>query len=217
MAKIYIVGVGPGSPDYVTPIARKTVQKADIVVGAERALNLLQDDIKSEKVELKAKKFQETVEYVIKRAKKGLNIVFLSTGDPCFSGLLRPLLKILGGNAELEIVPGISSIQACAARLKICWDEASFISFHEGVDALKKRKLAESARERKTLMILPDPKVFTPSEIAHFLISEGIDEKTPIFICENLTLDDERVFSGSLKDIASLNFSSLCIMVVKPV
>lgn len=216
MAKIHIVGVGPGSPEYVTPIARKTVQKANIVVGAERALNLFQNDIKGEKVALTAKNFQETVEYAVKKAEKGLEVAFLSTGDPCFSGLLRPVLKIVGENTDVNVVPGISSIQACAARLKICWDEAGLISFHEGVDAQKKKKLAESSKEGKILIILPDPKVFTPSDIARFLISEGVDEETPVFICENLTLDEERIFSSSLKELTSLNFSSLCIMVVKP-
>jgi len=216
MAKIHIVGVGPGSPEYVTPIARKTVQKVNIVVGAERALNLFQNDIKGEKVALTAKNFQETVEYAVKKAEKGLEVAFLSTGDPCFSGLLRPVLKIVGENADVNVVPGISSIQACAARLKICWDEAGLISFHEGVDAQKKKKLAESSKEGKILIILPDPKVFTPSDIAKFLISESVDEETPVFICENLTLDEERIFSSSLKEITSLNFSSLCIMVVKP-
>jgi cobalt-precorrin-7 (C5)-methyltransferase len=116
----------------------------------------------------------------------------------------------------VNVVPGISSIQACAARLKICWDEAGLISFHEGVDAQKKKKLAESSKEGKILIILPDPKVFPPSDIARFLISEGVDEETPVFICENLTLDEERIFSSSLKELTSLNFSSLCIMVVKP-
>ena len=216
MAKIHIIGVGPGSPDYVTPIARKTVQKAKIVVGAERALNLFQSDIKGEKVVLTAKNFEETVGYAAKQADKGLEVAFLSTGDPCFSGLLRPVLKIVGENADVNVVPGVSSIQACAARLKICWDEADLISFHEGVNAQKKRKLAESAKEGKTLIILPDPKAFTPSEIARFLIIEDVKEETPVFICENLTLEEEKVFSSSLKEIISRSFSGLCVMVVKP-
>ncbi|MGB9959095.1 MAG: precorrin-6y C5,15-methyltransferase (decarboxylating) subunit CbiE [Candidatus Bathyarchaeales archaeon] len=216
MAKIHIIGVGPGSPDYVTPIARKTVQKAKVVVGAERALNLFQNDIKGEKITLTAKNFQEAVAYAIKQADKGLEVAFLSTGDPCFSGLLRPVLKIVGENADVNVVPGISAIQACAARLKICWDEADLISFHEGADFQKKKKLAESAKKGKPLIILPDPKAFTPSDIARFLISEGAREETPVFICENLTLEEERVFSSSLTEIMSRNFSSLCVMVVKP-
>ena len=40
MAKLNIVGVGPGSADYVTPAARKTVAQAQIVIGAQRSLDL---------------------------------------------------------------------------------------------------------------------------------------------------------------------------------
>lgn len=45
MAKISIVGAGPGSADYVTPIAKKTVGNAQVVIGAERALELFAGDI----------------------------------------------------------------------------------------------------------------------------------------------------------------------------
>ena len=55
LAKINIVGVGPGSPDYVTPAARKAVQSAKLVIGAQRSLNLFKDDIKGEKIVLTAK------------------------------------------------------------------------------------------------------------------------------------------------------------------
>ena len=55
MAKINIVGVGPGSADYVTPAARKIVQKTQLVIGAKRSLNLFPADIKGESVVLTAK------------------------------------------------------------------------------------------------------------------------------------------------------------------
>lgn len=216
MSKIHIVGIGPGSPEYVTPIARKIVQNVSIVIGAERALNLFREDIKGEEISLTAKNFKKVVEYAVKQAEKGREVAFLSTGDPCFSGVLRPVLKIAGGKVDVEVVPGISSIQACAARLKICWDEAGLISFHEGANAQKRLKLVESAREGKTLIILPDPKAFTPNEIARFLISEGVNGETPVFICENLTLQDENVFSSTLKEILPIKFSSLCVMVIEP-
>lgn len=217
MAKIHIVGVGPGSPDHVTPLARKTVQKAEIVVGAERALSLFPEDIKGEKIALTAKNFKETVEYAVKQAEKGREVAFLSTGDPCFSGLLRPILKEVGENAEVNVVPGVSAIQACAARLKMCWDEAALISFHEGASDQKKRELAKLAKEGKPLMILPDPKAFTPKDVASFLLSQGMDGESLVFICENLTLENEKVSQAPLKGIISKSFSSLCIMVVKPV
>ena len=61
MAKINIVGVGPGSSDYVTPIARKTVQQAQVVIGAQRSLNLFLSDIKGEVFVLTAKSLNEAL------------------------------------------------------------------------------------------------------------------------------------------------------------
>ena len=55
MAKLNIVGVGPGSPDYVTPAARKTVQEAQVIIGAERSLNLFKADIHGETMVLRLK------------------------------------------------------------------------------------------------------------------------------------------------------------------
>ena len=40
MGKIYIIGVGPGSKDYLTQKAINTVQKVDITIGSQRAVNL---------------------------------------------------------------------------------------------------------------------------------------------------------------------------------
>jgi cobalt-precorrin-7 (C5)-methyltransferase len=216
MAKIHIVGAGPGSPDYVTPIARKIVREAQLVIGAERVLELFREDLRGEKIPLTAKNIKETIEYAIRCAKGGMNVVLLSTGDPCFSGLLKTVIKIVGGNLDLDIIPGISSIQACAARLKISWDEAVLVSFHEGADENRKDELLEALRRGKTAMVLPEPKAFTPREIAKFLIGNGLNGLTPVFICENLTLEGEKIIETTLEEASKLDFGSLCVMVIKP-
>ena len=74
MAKINIVGVGPGSPDYVTPAARKTVQQAQIVIGAQRSINLFTEDIKGEKVVLTAKNLQSALKKAVESVKMGKNV-----------------------------------------------------------------------------------------------------------------------------------------------
>ena len=46
MGKVFAVGVGPGSKNYVTETVRKTVQKADVVVGYKYTLEAISDLIK---------------------------------------------------------------------------------------------------------------------------------------------------------------------------
>ena len=43
MNKIYIVGIGPGSSDYLTKKAIETVKNSDITVGSERAIELFDE------------------------------------------------------------------------------------------------------------------------------------------------------------------------------
>lgn len=76
-------------------------------------------------------------------------------------------------------------------------------------------RLAEAAKERKDVILLPDPKFFPPSEIASFLINNGMDKKTPVGVCENLTLGNERIVVRTLEKILKLNFEPLCVMAVR--
>ena len=217
MAKIIIVGAGPGSPDYVTPIAKKTVRNAEMVIGAERALDLFSDDVKGELLKLTAKNMNETLNKAVDSAQKGKSVVILSTGDPGFSGLLRTVSRVAKGKSvEVEVVPGISSVQVCAARLSMPWDELSLFSFHDGVGAEKKAKLLDVVKDGRDALLLPDPKNFSPAQAAKLLIESGMDAEIPVFVCENLTLSDERIVNSTLGEVARSNFSPLCVMVIKP-
>jgi cobalt-precorrin-7 (C5)-methyltransferase len=216
VAKLSVVGIGPGSPDYVTPAARQAVQDADVVIGAERSLNLLREDVRGEAVPLTGKNVNEILHYAVDSVEKGRTVALLSTGDPGFSGLLRSILRASRGrHVEVNVIPGVSAIQACAARLCLCWDEMTLFTFHKGTTAEKKAQLLKAVRDGKDVMLLPDPKAFPPREIASFLIEAGLDKDTTVFVCERLTLSDERIVETTLERAATLDFDALCVMVIK--
>ena len=214
MSKLKLVGMGPGSPDYITHIAKKSVQNAEIVIGAKKALKLFQDHINGESLPLTAQNVKEGLKYGVKSAKAGKNVVILSTGDPGFSGLLGSLINIAGKDIDVDVIPGVSSIQVCAARLRLRWDTADLLSFHADSSHEKKMRLVEALKDGKQVMLLPDPKSFSPTDIAKFLIDHGIDKETPVGICEKLTLDNERTVTSTLDGILKQEFDMLCVMVV---
>jgi cobalt-precorrin-7 (C5)-methyltransferase len=218
LARISIVGAGPGAEDYVTPIAKKTVRDADVVVGADRALVLFADDIKGETMKLTAKTMNSSLKQAVELAKKGRSVAILSTGDPGFSGLLRTFSRIARGqDIEIKVVPGISSVQVCAARIGMPWDETELFTFHESASSSdEKKRLARAVGEGRTIMLLPEAKSFAPADVAKFLMKRGVSEKTSVFICENLTLSDERVIKSTLSEVSKAVFGSLCVMVIKP-
>jgi len=217
LAKLNIVGAGPGSPDYVIPAARKTVRQAEVIIGAQRSLNLFAQEIRGETTVLTAKNLNNAIKFAVESAAKGKNVVLLSTGDPGFSGLLHSVLESgLVAAEEINVVPGVSSIQACAARLGVNWDTICLLTFHEGnVTAEDKSHLLSCVKKGKSVMLIPDSRAFPPREIASFLSKAGLDKETCVFVCENLTLDDEKVTSGTLGEVSKQAFRSLCIMVIK--
>ena len=214
MAKLFLIGAGPGSREYVTPVARETVARASLVIGAERALELFREDIKGETCILKADNFDELIQRALGFAREGRSVAFVSTGDPAFFGLLKPLLEKSPNDLEIDMVPGISSVQVATSRLQICSDEiALFISFHGRSDT-EKSKLAEAVRNGKLAVVLPDPRSFQPDQIARYLIEAGINPTTPAAVCENLTYPNEKVTEGDLLMLSSEKFGPMCIMVV---
>jgi len=144
---------------------------------------------------------------------KGTSVCVLSTGDPGFSGVLKPIKRIikekrLEKNINLEVIPGISSLQLCAARLEISWDEADLMTFHGRENSLEVIDILDNGR----------PTIALPSkstkDMAQFLLDNGVDPQRKVAICERLSYSDEKVVSSTLQEVAHSDFTYMCVMVI---
>ncbi len=206
MSKLYIVGIGPGSADYLTFKANKIVYSVDILVGSKRALDLF-PETGEEQIQLDADNMESKLKLTVSKVIKGKSVALLSTGDPGFSGILKPILE-LSGDVEIEVVPGISSLQLCAAKLQIPWDDANLITLHgKGIS----KELLETLDNGKPTIILPN---FNVEELIRFLIDNGVDGKRKAAVCEKLSYPDERVIKTSLSGLLEDEFSYMCIIVI---
>ena len=120
-----------------------------------------------------------------------------------------------GKNVEVNVVPGISSMLACAAKLCMPWDDAVLITFHKGASIERKREFADAVKAGKTVMLLPDPAAFTPSEISEYLLKAGVNKETSVAVCENLTLANEKIVETTLEGAINWSFDPTCVMVIK--
>ncbi|WP_423793269.1 cobalt-precorrin-7 (C(5))-methyltransferase [Methanocaldococcus indicus] len=200
---IYIVGIGPGDKEYLTDKAKKVVDSCDIIVGSRRALNLF-DIENNKKIEL-SKNLLNELKDIIKIKDK--NIAILSTGDPCFSGLLKTLLKLGVDKKDIEVVSGISSIQVAAAKLKISWEDFTIVTLHGKSENIK--KLINLLKNKENVIFLPN----NLKEDAKILINSGLNDDLEIYVLENLTYPNEKIRKMKLKDIAKNNFSYLTVCV----
>lgn len=208
--KIYIIGIGPGSSEYLTKKAVYTVKTSDYTVGSTRAIDLF-DDVNN-KIAFNVKDLLDKLEKGVDLAIEGNTVSILSTGDPGFSGVLNTVLRIANEKnfpeEKIEVIPGISSLQLAAARNHIQWDNANVMTFHgrENIEDILK-----VMNNGKTTIALPSKKV---RDMAQFLLDNGVDEHREVVVCERLSYDDEKIVRSTLKDIANSEFTYMCIMVI---
>lgn len=208
--KIYIIGIGPGSSEYLTKKAIDTVKSSDYTVGSTRAIDLF-DDVNN-KLAFNVKDLLDKLEKGVDLAIEGNTVSILSTGDPGFSGVLNTALRIANDKnfpkEKIEVIPGISSLQLAAARNHIQWDNANVMTFHgrENIEDILK-----VINNGKTTIALPSKKV---RDMAQFLLDNGVNENRQVVVCERLSYDDEKIVQSTLKDIASSEFTYMCIMII---
>lgn len=123
--KIYIVGTGPGDVNHITPYAQKVIRKSDVIVGYGTYLDLIHALIK--KKEIVSTGMTQEIDRcrkALELAVKGRTVSVISGGDPgiyAMAGLVFELLKKershAAGMPAIEVIPGISALNACASRL----------------------------------------------------------------------------------------------------
>ncbi len=210
--KIYIIGIGPGSSEYLTKKALDTVKMSDYTVGSTRAIDLF-DDVQN-KIAFNVKELLETLEHGVQLAVDGNTVSILSTGDPGFSGVLNTVLRISDEKGfskdNIEVIPGISSLQLAAARCHIQWDNANVMTFH-GRENIE--DILPVINNGKTTIALPSRKV---KDMAQFLLDNGVEAKRKVTVCERLSYPDEKIVSTTLDCIADSEFTYMCIIVIYP-
>jgi len=209
---IYIVGVGPGSPAYLTTQARQIIEQSDVIAGYELSLNAVRELLKHKIVLVQTVKNRNEILDIVAREKdKGKSCSILRVGDPCYSSGIQELLGRFKG---ARVIPGISSIQVASAKLGLVLEETVLLTFHIDADIeTVKLELLNSIKESKIAVVLVGLR-FMPKDVAGFLVSNGIDSKLPVTIYENLTLKNERTFNGELNDLLGRKFSYLSVMII---
>jgi cobalt-precorrin-7 (C5)-methyltransferase len=170
MGKVFAVGVGPGSPNYVTEIVRKVVADADVVVGYKYTLDVIADLIKDKKTHVITMADQEkTYQYVKKELGDGV-LVIPFTGDVNFSEseVVDRLVEIFG---DVELVPGISSIQVAASKAQVPLDKSKVITMHVTTSIEEKKlDLQKAVIDGQSVILIPRPWPNDPQK--HFMPSD---------------------------------------------
>lgn len=182
MPKVRVVGLGPGSRDYILPISNKIIKDCQVVIAAKR--NLASIEIKNQQTLLIDKNLTEVKEFILSN-KNTTKIAVVVSGDTGFYSLLNYLKGFLQDN-ELTVYPGISSMQYMFAKIKQSYQQAHLTSLHgRANDIIDKVKIHDYVG------VLTD-KINSPAAIARLLKNNDLLNYR-LYIGENLSYENEHI------------------------
>ena len=219
MNKVYAVGVGPGSSDFVTDLVKDVISKCDVVIGYEYTLKTIEDLLNGKQV-IKVTMANQEEAYQKIAQEDNHTILIPFTGDVNFSEseVVDRLIEIFDG---VEVLPGISSIQVAAAKARVPIDKSKIITMHISTSIEEKKlELQKALLDGLSVVLVPRPwpkepdKHFMPSEIAKYLKRNGFDtSKMKVHVFEAVTTDKETTFEGTVDQLEGKEFSDLSVMV----
>jgi len=202
--KFTIVGMGPGHPDYVLPVASRALENADLIIGGRRHLAPFEGSGKTlVQVEGQIMKLPE----IIRENRENNKIVVAVSGDTGFYSLLSFMRRNFEETA-FDVIPGISSLQYMYGRIGRV-HQNSFVGSVHGRDL----EFAKLVKEYETVGLLTDQKN-TPSVIAQSLMNDQLDNVT-MYVGERLSYDDECITKGQPSEIKDKQFDDLVVVILE--
>ncbi|GCF95209.1 precorrin-2 C(20)-methyltransferase [Enterococcus florum] len=157
MAKFYGIGTGPGASDLLTVRGKRVLETVDCLYtpepkkgGKSLALQIVSPYLRADLV-IKQRHFpmvndwkqkriawDQIAEEIINDVKEGLNVAFITLGDPMVYSTYSYLLERIMGTIETETVPGISSFCQISNSLQVplVIDEESYAVLPATADEL---------------------------------------------------------------------------------
>ncbi|MCX7780590.1 MAG: precorrin-6y C5,15-methyltransferase (decarboxylating) subunit CbiE [Negativicutes bacterium] len=202
---VTVVGIGPGSPEYLAPAGKREIEKAKVLVGSQRALATFGSG--NAEMYVIDKDIGSVLDFIAGKL-ANTDVVVMVSGDPGFYSLLTALRKRFSAD-RIRVIPGISSVQMAFARISEPWQGADFISMHG-------RQASDKALQYcpgKKLGILTDQNN-TPATIAALLLAGGWPQEARAWLCANLSYADEEVQVFNLGEVTTIKGFEQCVMVV---
>jgi precorrin-2/cobalt-factor-2 C20-methyltransferase len=232
VAKVYAVGVGPGDPELLTRKAERILRRADVVLApvsnpaeASVALETVREFLDAGRQEIIIHQFpmtsdksrlipawQEAAALMAERVSAGKDVAFITIGDPLLYSTFIYLLRIFRESypqIDIEIVPGISSINTCAAVAGVPLAEAderiAIIPATAGMD-----KVIEALAAYDTVVLLKVRPLFR--EILEALRQMG-RERSTLFV-ERVGTPRQKVLND-FAEISRLTPDYLSLMIIR--
>ena len=200
--RVTVLGTGVGSEAMLTLGADRACREAQKIIGAKRLLESLS---RYGKPCVSAITPADIADAVFSGSEE--RVVVAMSGDTGFYSGTKKLLPLLRG-AEVQVLPGISSIVYFCSRLGIGWDDAKLISAH----GRECNYLAKIRKNRKVIALTGGDA--TANVILRALCENGLGH-VRVTVGSELSYETERIVSGTASELENEQFPSLAVLMAE--
>ena len=225
MSKIFVVGIGPGGLDEMTPRARRAIESVEVVAGYNTYIKLIEKILSGKKIIGRAMMQEvERCQLSIDEALNGRDVAVVSSGDAGVYGMAGLVLEMIldlpkDKRPQFEIIAGVSAVNAAAAILGApLMNDFAIISLSDLMtpwELIKRR--VRSAAQGDFVIALYNPKskrrITQLAEVQKILL-EFREKNTPVGIVTNAGRDGESKIISTLESFIQeeVNMFSLVII-----
>ena len=204
---VTLIGMGSGQPENLTLQGLAALRQADLILGARRLLAVLPAGC----TENRAAAYRPDEVAELLQTSGAENAVLVYSGDTGFySGASSMMEKLEALGVRARVLPGLSSIQLLAAALGRPWQGWNLVSAHGRTCD----PVAECMQGRPTFFLTGGSE--DPATLCAQLEAEGFGDVQAV-VGQCLGTPEEKLFRGSVKELAAGRFNSLSVLLVEAV
>ncbi len=202
---VTLIGMGSGQPENLTLQGLAALRQADLILGARRLLAVLPAGC----IENRAAAYRPDEVAELLQTSGAENAVLVYSGDTGFySGASSMMEKLEALGVRARVLPGLSSIQLLAAALGRPWQGWNLVSAHGRTCD----PVAECMQGRPTFFLTGGSE--DPATLCAQLAAEGFGDVQGV-VGQCLGTPEEKLFRGSVKELAAGRFNSLSVLLVE--
>ena len=202
---VTLIGMGSGQPENLTLQGLAALRQADLILGARRLLAVLPAGC----TENRAAAYRPDEVAELLQTSGAENAVLIYSGDTGFySGASSMMEKLEALGVRARVLPGLSSIQLLAAALGRPWQGWNLVSAHGRTCD----PVAECMQGRPTFFLTGGSE--DPATLCAQLAAEGFGDVQAV-VGQCLGTPEEKLFRGSVKELAAGRFNSLSVLLVE--
>lgn len=203
MMKVIVAGAGPGAADLYTERTKSAIANADIVLTSARLTEGI--DQLNDRVEVMG--VMETVAYINNNKGRDIVVCVIASGDTGFYSIATTIQYRIDPDVELELISATGSLSYFAAKIKIGYEAMKLISLHG-----KESSIIPFVCYNETVFTLTGGSR-KAHDLIQSLVKAGLGHVT-VYVGEKLSMDGERILSGSALELSEEVFDDLTVMVV---